>query len=125
MSLTITNTTKGKLPRLPFAKMTEAVLGTEYDCSFVVVSAKKSRELNRIYRNKDYSTNILSFPLDETEGEICIDLTKARSEAASFDRTYTNFIAFLYIHALCHLKGYDHGVKMENLEKKVRAKFNI
>ena len=125
MSLTITNTTKGKLPRLPFAKMTEAVLGNEYECSFVIVSPRKSRDLNRTYRGKDYSTNILSFPLDETEGEIFIDLEKARSEAKSFDRMYTNFIAFLFIHALCHLKGYDHGVKMENLEKKVRAKFNI
>lgn len=125
MSLTITNTTKGKLPRLPFAQMTEAVLGKEYECSFVVVSPRKSRELNRTYRDKDYSTNILSFPLDETEGEIFIDLAKARSEAKSFDRTYTNFIAFLYIHALCHLKGHDHGTKMENLEKKIRKQFDI
>ena len=43
MSLTITNTTKGKLPRLPFLKMTNAVLGPEYDCSLVIVSPKKSR----------------------------------------------------------------------------------
>ena len=125
MPLIITNTTKGKLPRLPFAQMTEAVLGKDYECSFVVVSPHKSRELNRTYRGKDYSTNILSFPIDKTEGEIFIDLAKAKSEAPDFDRTYTNFIAFLYIHALCHLKGLDHGTKMENLEKKIRAKFNI
>lgn len=105
--------------------MTEAVLGSEYECSFVVVSPRKSRELNRTYRNKDYSTNILSFPIDETEGEIFIDLTKARSEAPLFERTYTNFIAFLYIHALCHLKGYDHGTKMEALEKKIREQFKV
>ena len=125
MSLTITNTTKGKLPRLPFLKMTNAVLGPEYDCSLVIVSPKKSRELNRTYREKDNSTNILSFPLDENEGEIFLDLEKARAEAPLFDRSYTNFIAFLFIHGLFHLKGLDHGTKMENAEKKIRTLFKI
>ena len=125
MSLTITNTTKGKLPRLPFAKIAEAVLGKEYDCSLVIVSSKKSQDLNRTYREKDYPTNILSFPLDESEGEIFLDLKKAREDAVNFDRTYTNFIGFLFIHGLFHLKGHDHSAKMENAEKKVRALFKI
>ncbi len=123
--LTITNTTKGKLPRLPFLKMTTAVLGPEYECSLVIVSPKKSRELNRTYREKDYSTNILSFPLNENEGEIFLDLEKAREECKLFDRSYTNFVAFLFIHGLCHLKGLDHGTKMENTEKKFRTLFKI
>lgn len=125
MSLSITNTTKGKLPRLPFAKMTDAVLGPKYDCSLVIVSSKKSRDLNRTYREKDYPTNILSFPLDENEGEIFLDLKKARAEAALFDRSYTNFVGFLFIHGLFHLKGMDHGVKMESAEKKIRTLFKI
>lgn len=125
MSLSITNTTKGKLPRLPFAKMTDAVLGKEYDCSLVIVSPKKSRELNRIYRKKDNSTNILSFPLSDDEGEIFLDLEKARAEAPLFERSYTNFVGFLFIHGLLHLKGLDHGTKMENAEKKIRSLFKI
>ncbi len=125
MSLSITNTTKGKLPRLPFAKMAEAVLGNEYDCSLVVVSSKKSRELNRVYRKKDNSTNILSFPLDENEGEIFLDLKKAQMDSVLFDRSYANFIGFLFIHGLFHLKGHIHGTKMENAEKKVRAVFKV
>jgi len=125
MSFLITNTTKGKLPRLPFAKMAEAVLGKEYECSLVIVSSRKSKELNRTYRQKNTPTNILSFPLDENEGEIFLDLKKSREDAINFDRTYTNFIAFLFIHALFHLKGHDHGTKMENAEKKIRAIFKI
>lgn len=125
MSLTITNTTKGKLPRLPFAKMADAVLGEEYECSLVIVSPKKSRELNREYREKDNSTNILSFPLSEDEGEIFLDLDKAKKEAPLFERSYTNFVGFLFIHGLLHLKGLDHGTKMENAEKKFRKLFNI
>lgn len=125
MALTITNTTKGKLPRLPFVKMADAVLGKEYECSLVIVGSKKSQELNLAYRGKDNPTNILSFPLDKNEGEIFLDLKKARVDAVNFDRSYTNFIGFLFIHGLLHLKGLDHGVKMENAEKKVRAVFKI
>lgn len=125
MSLTITNTTKGKLPRLLFAKMAEAVLDKEYDCSLVVVSSRKSQELNRTYRQKDSPTNILSFPLDDNEGEIFLDLKKAREDSVNFDRSYTNFIGFLFIHGLFHLKGHDHGTKMENAEKKIRTIFKI
>lgn len=125
MSLSITNTTKGKLPRLPFAKMTDAVLGKEYDCSLVIVSPKKSRELNLTHRDKDNSTNILSFPLGDNDGEIFLDLAKARTEAPLFERSYTNFVGFLFIHGLLHLKGLDHGTKMENAEKKIRAQFKI
>ena len=125
MSLSITNTTKDKLPRLPFAKMAEAVLGKEYECSLVIIGSKKSRELNRTYREKDNSTNILSFPLDENEGEIFLDLKKTRTEAPLFDRSYINFVGFLFIHGLLHLKGLDHGTKMENAEKKIRSLFKI
>ncbi len=125
MSLSITNTTTGKLPRLPFAKLTKAVLGEEYECSLVIVSEKKSRELNRTYRDKDNSTNILSFPLEKNEGEIFLDLETSRKDAPSFDRSYINFIAFLYIHALFHLKGLDHGAIMEKQEKKIRKVFRI
>ena len=125
MSLTITNTTKGKLPRLPFAKIAKSVLGDEYECSLVIVSSRKSQELNRTYRKKNNPTNILSFPLDENEGEIFLDLKKAREDAPNFDRSYTNFIGFLFIHALFHLIGHDHGTKMENAEKKIRTQFKI
>jgi ssRNA-specific RNase YbeY (16S rRNA maturation enzyme) len=44
---------------------------------------------------------------------------------AEFDRTYENFLVFLFIHGLVHLKGYDHGDKMEKVEIKFRKKFNI
>lgn len=125
MSFTIKNTTKGKLPSLPFAKIALAVLGKTYEGSLVIVSSSKSRELNKTYRGKDYPTNILSFPLDENEGEIFLDLKKAREDAPLFKRSYTNFIGFLFIHALLHLKGYDHGVKMETAEKKFRKLFKI
>lgn len=125
MSLDIINTTKGKLPRLPFAKIAEAALSKDYECSLVIISPRKSRALNKAHRKKDNSTNILSFPLEKNEGEIFLDLETSKKEAPMFDRTYVNFIGFLFIHALLHLKGHDHGATMERQEKKIRKLFNI
>jgi probable rRNA maturation factor len=121
----IANKTKRPLPRVPFSRIKDAVLGPNYELSLVFIGSTRSRALNREYRGKDYATDILSFPLSETEGEIFIDLAKSRKEAPLFDRSFDNFIAFLFIHGLFHLKGYDHGSTMESKEERIRKKFNI
>ncbi|MBI3634533.1 MAG: rRNA maturation RNase YbeY [Candidatus Yonathbacteria bacterium] len=125
MSFIIKNLTKGKLPRLPFVKIAVAALGKEYEGSLVVVNSRHQRELNRVYRGKDTDTNILSFPLEKDAGEIFLDLAKARKDAPLFERSYSNFVGFLFIHALFHLKGFDHGAIMETQEQKVRKIFRI
>ena len=124
-NVTITNKTKGKLPSLPFVEIKNSVLGKKYELSVVFIGHRRSRKLNNTYRQKDKPTDILSFPLDDQNGEIYIYLKKARAEAKSFDRTEENFLAFLFIHGLCHLKGMDHGSTMERAEKTIRKKFSI
>ena len=121
----ITNTTKGKYPNLPFEDIADKVLGKEFDLSLVFVGTKRSRALNKKWRNKDNSTNILSFPLSKTEGEIFIDIRTASKQAPKFDRTLDNFIGFLFIHGIHHLKGYEHGSTMEYKEIVIRKIFNI
>src|SRR5262245_18524782 len=108
-----------------FNKMKIAVLGKDYDLSFAYIDAAKMHELNLKYRNMDKPTDILSFPLSETEGEIYICKTEAEKEMKNFDRPYENFIDFLFIHGLVHLKGYDHGSTMENIEIKFRKEFGV
>lgn len=124
-TITITNKTKGKLPSLPFAQMKDAVMGQNYELSLVFIGERRSKKLNTAYRNKHKSGNVLSFPLDKKTGEIFICPERARREAKSFDRKYENFIAFLFIHGLCHLKGMDHGSTMEKAEEKIRAQFGV
>jgi ssRNA-specific RNase YbeY (16S rRNA maturation enzyme) len=46
-------------------------------------------------------------------------------EAKKFDREYENFLGFLFIHGLVHLKGYDHGSTMESIEIQFRKQFGI
>ncbi len=121
----ITNKTKSTLPRVPFAVMKDAVLGKKYELSLVFVGNATSKKLNFSYRGKNNPTNILSFPLDKKTGEIFIAPAVARAEMKKFDRDYDNFIAFLFIHGLLHLKGMEHGSTMEKAEVKFRKKFNV
>lgn len=121
----ITNKTKGKVLPLPFVQIKNAVLGKNYELSLVFVGDATSRKLNRIYREKDKPTNVLSFPLSKTEGEIFINLKKAKAEAPDFEMPYKTFVAYLYIHGLLHLKGLDHGKKMEKLESRFLKKFEF
>ncbi len=121
---TIINTTKGKLPRLPFVSIKEAVLGTKYELGVRFFSVAKQRELNRIYRDKDTTTNILSFPLSKTSGDITFDLARVKKDATLFNMTYPKFLKYLFIHGLLHLKGFEHSSTMEREEKKYLKMFS-
>ena len=121
----LTNTTKAKLPSLAFADMKNAVLGKKYELSLIIVSKKEIQKLNKKYREINKPTDILSFPLSESFGEIYINPEMTKIEAKKFNRTYENFLAFLVIHGLVHLKGFDHGSTMESMEISFRKKFGI
>jgi len=123
--MNIINETKLKLPATPFKAIKEEVLGKKYDLSVIVTTPARMKKLNTIYRDKECATDILSFPISETEGEIYLCLTEARKEAKKFDREYENFVSFLFIHGCVHLIGYDHGSTMEEHEVKIRSKFKI
>ena len=121
----LTNTTKAKLPSLAFADMKDAVLGKDYELSLIIVGRKEIQKLNKEYREINKPTDILSFPLSESFGEMYINPEMAKLEAKKFDRNYENFLAFLFIHGLVHLKGFDHGSTMEGMEIVFRKKFGI
>ena len=48
------------------------ILGKKYSLSIALISAKKSREINKKYRKKDVPANVLSFALHKNEGEILL-----------------------------------------------------
>jgi rRNA maturation RNase YbeY len=114
---------KGPLPNVPFLPIKEAILGKTYDLTITFCSPKESQDLNRTYRNKDYPTNILSFPLSEKEGEIYICLSTSRKDATKFEMSYIKFLHLLVIHGCFHLKGHEHGSTMEQLEDTYLKRF--
>jgi probable rRNA maturation factor len=121
----ISNEGEIKIPEIDFEGIKNEALGADYNLSLVFTTPDKMKKLNLIYRDKNQPTDILSFPIENNEGEIYISLEEAQKEAKKFDRPYENFIAFLFIHGCVHLKGHDHGSTMENIEVKLRDKFNI
>ncbi len=111
----IANKTKAKLPRVAFLDIKNAVVGRKYELSLVFCGDALSRKLNKTYRDKDKPTNVLSFPISETSGEIFIN-----------PRRLKNFsVKFLFIHGLLHLKGFEHGDTMEKREKALLKKFSV
>lgn len=124
-TFSLTNTTKAKLPNLAFEDMKNAILGKKYELSVIIVSKSEIKRLNKEYREIDKPTDILSFPLSESFGEIYINIEMTKLEAKKFDRKYENFFGFLFIHGLVHLKGFDHGSTMESIEARFRKKFGI
>lgn len=121
----IQNTTKDTLPNVSFVEMKEAVLGKDYELSVMFIDIEHMTALNLQYRKLNKPTDILSFPISDTEGEIFINLEETKKEAVKFDREYENFLAFLFIHGLTHLKGFDHSSTMESEEEKIRKQFGI
>lgn len=117
--------TKGKLPSLPFVRLRDAILGPDYELSIMFATPAVSRALNKQYRDKDYPTNILSFPLSKKSGEIVISLAKARADAKNFDKPYPKFLGYLLIHGMLHLKGFDHGSRMDTQEELYSKKFGF
>lgn len=113
------------IDELIFSKMKKAVLGNDYELSLVIIGKNEIRKLNNSYRSIDEPTDILSFPLTDKEGEIFICPEMAHKEAPNFNRDYDNFIKYLFIHGLTHLKGFNHSAKMEIEEKKIRNKFEV
>ena len=121
----ITNTTNGRLQSLPFKALLEAVLGKSYDLSLVIIGDSRSRELNLHYRGKDAPANVLSFPLSKQEGEIFLNLKQIKRDEKKFGVTGAKLVARMFIHGLFHLKGMEHGSRMERHEEALRTRFSL
>ena len=86
------------------------------EISVTLCGDERIRELNREYRGIDRVTDVLSFPLfdDEDDGEktplgdIVIDVDRALLQAAEYGHSPEREIAFLTVHSMLHLLGYDH-----------------
>jgi len=122
---TLINENDSTIPAVDFVAIKNAVLGADYSLNLIFTTSAKIKKLNTIYRDKECATDILSFPISDTEGEIYISEKEARTEAKKFDRNYDNFIALLFIHGCTHLKGHDHGAIMEVAELKLRKKVRV
>lgn len=124
MTLILKHTTKS-VPSLPFERIASAILGSSYTVTLVFIGATRARALNKKYRKASYVPNVLSFPLDAQSGEIYITPSLAVTECKKFTLSPLGYIGFLYIHGLLHLKGLNHGTKMDVAEQRFMKRFAL
>ena len=93
------------------------------EVSVTFTDNEKIRELNAQYRSIDRATDVLSFPLfdedfaDEEElalGDVVLSLEKAQEQAKEYGHSFEREVAFLVVHSVLHLLGYDHETSEED-----------
>ena len=96
------------------------------DFSVAFISDRRMKQLNHLFRGKDATTDVLSFPHEPDEfdpdknnlGDIVISVEQAQRQAEENGLTLENEIKQLILHGLLHLCGYDH--EMDNGEMNAR-----
>jgi probable rRNA maturation factor len=89
--------------------------------------------INHQFRGIDRTTDVLAFPLGETDedggyiGDVIVSLDRARDQAPRFDNDPETELARLVAHGILHLLGYDHhtpsdGKKMKAAERRALAR---
>ncbi len=132
---------KIKIKRQIYQKFAENLLSQTAEIrngffTVAFVSDKKIRQLNRQFRGKDKTTDVLSFPFqsdkfnrDENNlGEIIISAEQAAKQSEENHLDFETEIKQLILHGILHLCGYDHETdrgEMNALELKLRDKLQI
>ena len=120
------------------------------EVNIIFVSSKEIRKINREHRNKDTVTDVISFPLiasPETGiivkkinkednafdidpstknlelGDIYICLKRAKQQAKEYGHSNAREVAYLSLHGLLHLLGYDHMEEEDRLEMEAEQRF--
>ena len=95
------------------------------------------RKINKEYRNIDYATDVLSFPMFEKKeleqkinkkdfehqdilGDIIISIEKVKEQAEEYGHSFERELSYMLVHGFYHLIGYDHIE--ENDKKEMRKK---
>ncbi len=120
---TVSNQTKGTLPRVPFARIKNEILGETYQLSIALVTPPHAKKINIQTRNKDYIPNVLSFSLSKTSGEIILCPSEIKKQTKEFQMTATELLIYMVIHGCLHLKGYDHSSRMDKQEVRYLTMF--
>ena len=96
--------------------------GADTELSVTFTDNEGIRAINAEYRGIDAPTDVLSFPLTDYEavdfpvadepaaslGDIVLSLERADEQAREFGHSFEREVAFLTVHSMLHLLGYDH-----------------
>ncbi len=123
----------------------DAGFNNNSEISISFVDNSSIREINREFRNIDSPTDVLSFPLADNRefdlnpdsecymlGDIIISTERASNQAEEIGHSAEHEIAFLVIHSMLHLLGYDHPdedssqtKEMRKMEKMIQSELGL
>ena len=109
-----------------------------YVLNLVFVDDKNIKKINKEYRKKNKTTDVLTFVnsiknnknINETYCDIFFSAETIKKDAKKNIINFYDHITHLMIHCFLHVNGYDHKketdfIKMKNLEEKILMKFDI
>ena len=127
----------GSVPRFPkreiaaFARRVLRVLKVDAeDLAIAFVDDESMRKMNKTFRGKNKTTDVLTFPGDQTSrlGDIMISIDQARRQAVDEKHSLATEVRYLVLHGILHALGYDHETdhgEMNALELRVRARVGL
>jgi probable rRNA maturation factor len=114
-----------------FARTLSARVANGRPFTCVISDDSELRRLNHAFRGRDYSTDILSFPSQQSVGDMgdmIISMERAEQQASEFGHGRTDEIRILMLHGLLHLAGMDHERdrgQMAGAERKWRQQLGL
>ena len=102
-----------------------------------IVGNAEMQKLNKEFRNKDRTTNVLSFTNDDLSkdvtkniGDIAISFDFVKQEARDHGKSFSDHVIHMLVHGIYHILGYDHendemALIMEKKEINILNKINI
>jgi len=125
-NISIYNETNSKVDKRLIKQMVRKVLKAEnrtsVELSVIIVNNDHIKALNKDYCANNSPTDVLTFVLpDETNhdykyqilGDIYISIDKVKEQALEYGHTETRELAFLVVHGMYHLLGFDHKTKKD------------
>ena len=108
-----------RFDQLCLARLAQAVLSSvgekKADLGILLVGDRSMRRLNRDYRKKNRTTDVLAFPMREGPGpssalmgDVVISVPTAAQQARQLGRSLDEELTTLLVHGILHLCGYDH-----------------
>jgi probable rRNA maturation factor len=97
------------------------------EISIAIVDDATMRTLNRKFRHKNKTTDVLTFP-GEASCEIVISIDQARKQAAQERHSIATELRYLLLHGILHGLGYDHETdsgEMNELELEIRESVGL
>ncbi len=109
--------------------------GVPAEISVLLTDDEAIHELNLQYRDTDRPTDVLSFPTEDDEedgedgstvlGDIVISLERAKAQSEEYGHSFEREVAFLTVHSVLHLLGYDHEISEEDEKDMFRRQSEI